>query len=234
VCKMSPSKQKNDLSKLNPPPANYASVTTLMIRGIPCSFTPEDMMCVIDRIGLTAKYNFFYMPCPKQHGDKPWSNGGYSFINFRETIDAWTCAFSLNNVQLNPARSLKTCTVFPADIQGLKNLKKHFRGSATLRDSNGPVFLGSNGNKKQNRKSKKERTDSSTSAGSSGKSITEEGTVTPVCKNTTEEDQELADTCSSELGEKLDFGHSDFMEKSESLEHAYWDHVLAHAAAVEA
>jgi hypothetical protein len=131
-------KKKSDLTKLNPPPSDYAGITTLMIRGIPCSFTQDDLLNLVESAGLGDKYDFIYMPragCTN-------SNLGYAFINFVETIDAWTCAFTFNDIRLDPARSAKTCTVSPADIQGIPNLRKHFRRAVVSRGPNGPLFLG--------------------------------------------------------------------------------------------
>merc|ERR1719407_428270 len=79
------SKKKQDLKKLSPPPEDYSGITTLMIRGIPCSFTQEDLLTLVDSAGLKGKYNFFYMP----RGGTTGSNLGYVFINFTETIHAW-------------------------------------------------------------------------------------------------------------------------------------------------
>lgn len=131
------SKKKQDLKKLCPPPADYSGITTLMIRGIPCSFTQEDLLSIVDSAGLKGKYNFFYMP----RGGTTGSNLGYVFINFTETIHAWTCAFTFNGIKLNPSRSAKTCTVNPADIQGIPALRKHFRRTVVNRGPNGPIFF---------------------------------------------------------------------------------------------
>jgi hypothetical protein len=136
ICK-SHSKKKQDLKKLSPPPEDYSGITTLMIRGIPCSFTQEDLLSIVDNAGLKGKYNFFYMP----KGGSTGSNLGYVFINFTETIHAWTCAFTFNGIKLNPSRSTKVCTVSPADIQGVPSLRKHFRRTVVNRGPNGPIFF---------------------------------------------------------------------------------------------
>jgi hypothetical protein len=126
------------LAVADPPPANYAGITTLMIRGIPCSFSQEDLLSLVAVTGLGDACDFFYMP---RAADRT-SNLGYAFINFKETIHAWTCAFTFHGIRLDPCRSSKICTVSPADIQGIPSLRKHFRRAVVSRGPHGPVFLG--------------------------------------------------------------------------------------------
>jgi hypothetical protein len=130
-------RKKTDLKKFNPPPSNYSGITTLMIRGIPCSFSQEELLSLVASAGLGETCDFFYLPRAPNNA----SNLGYAFINFTETIHAWTCAFTFHGIRLNPQHSTKTCTVSPADIQGIPNLRKHFRRTAVSRGQNGPLFL---------------------------------------------------------------------------------------------
>jgi hypothetical protein len=129
-----PSK-KLDLREANSEPVT--EITTLMIRGIPCSFSQDTLMKLIDNVGLKAKYDFFYLPRAGNHG----SNLGYAFVNFVDAQCAEHFVATFNGVPLDPARSMKICTVSPGDIQGLGNLRKHFRRTAVSRGSRGPVFL---------------------------------------------------------------------------------------------
>merc|ERR1719393_1209148 len=129
-----PSK-KQDLRELNTEPVE--EITTLMIRGIPCSFSQDTLMKLIDNSGLKGKYDFFYLPRAGKNG----SNLGYAFINFTDEEGAQNFMGGFNGVPLDPSRSLKVCTVAPGDIQGLPNLRKHFRRTAVSRGSRGPVFL---------------------------------------------------------------------------------------------
>jgi len=127
--------KKQDLKELNTEPVE--EVTTLMVRGIPCSFSQDTLMKLIDDAGLQGKYDFFYLPRAGKNG----SNLGYAFINFTDKAGADHCMASFNGVPLDPSRSTKVCAIAPGDIQGLANLRKHFRRTAVSRGSRGPVFL---------------------------------------------------------------------------------------------
>merc|ERR1719156_224409 len=129
-----PSK-KLDLREANSEPVT--EITTLMIRGIPCSFSQDTLMKLIDNVGLKSKYDFFYLPRAGKNG----SNLGYAFINFTDEECAEHCTATFNGVPLDPSRSMKICTISPGDIQGLGNLRKHFRRTAVSHGSRGPVFL---------------------------------------------------------------------------------------------
>jgi len=130
--------KKHDLKKLSKAAPNATDeITTLMIRGIPCSFSQEALLSLIDDAGLQGKYNFFYLP---RDGNRS-SNLGYAFINFVNQAAAEHCTATFKGVPLAPVRSKKSCTVSPAEIQGLAHLWKHFRNTAVSRGSRGPMFL---------------------------------------------------------------------------------------------
>jgi hypothetical protein len=111
--------------------------TTLMMRGIPCSFSQEALMSLIDDAGLEGKYNFFYLPID----GKKSANLGYAFINFVDVQSAEHCTASFKGVPLAPYRSAKTCALSPASIQGLDSLWEHFKDTAVSRGARGPMFL---------------------------------------------------------------------------------------------
>merc|ERR1719454_1661852 len=99
--------KKQDLKKLNPESTPAEEVTTLMIRGIPCSFSQDTLMKLIDNVGLKGKYDFFYLPRAGNNG----SNLGYAFVNFVDNPCAEHFMTTFNGVPLDPSRSLKVCTV---------------------------------------------------------------------------------------------------------------------------
>jgi hypothetical protein len=111
--------------------------TTLMMSGIPCGFSQEALMSLIDDAGLYAKYNFFYLPIDSMKS----ANLGYAFINFVDVQSAEYCTSAFKGVQLAPYRSAKTCRIRPASIQGLANLREHFKDTAVSRDGRGPMFF---------------------------------------------------------------------------------------------
>eukprot|EP00746_Dinoflagellata_sp_MGD_P147228 gnl/MRDRNA2_/MRDRNA2_79585_c0_seq4.p1 gnl/MRDRNA2_/MRDRNA2_79585_c0~~gnl/MRDRNA2_/MRDRNA2_79585_c0_seq4.p1 ORF type:complete len:533 (-),score=87.16 gnl/MRDRNA2_/MRDRNA2_79585_c0_seq4:471-2069(-) len=116
--------------------------TTLMIRGIPCGICQEEFLTLMDNAGLKGKYDFFYLPTDKNKstGNKI-VNLGYAFVNFVDHQSAEHCTTTFTDVPLAPRRSLKKCTISPADIQGIPSLRKHFKGTAMRHDARGPIFL---------------------------------------------------------------------------------------------
>jgi hypothetical protein len=113
-------------------------VTTLMIRGIPCSLSQERLMLFLDQSGLRCKYDFFYMP----RAGRSKSNLGYAFVNFVDSASSALACSVAQGVALDPGRSKKVCQVTAAHIQGLEELKRHFRKTAVSRGTRGPVYLG--------------------------------------------------------------------------------------------
>jgi hypothetical protein len=111
-------------------------VTTLMVRGIPCSLTQERLMLFLDQAGLHGKYDFFYMP----RAGRSRSNLGYAFVNFVDAASSAIACSMTQGVVLDPGRSKKVCRVSPAHIQGLEELKRHFRRTAVSRGTRGPVY----------------------------------------------------------------------------------------------
>jgi hypothetical protein len=116
--------------------------TTLMIRGIPCSITEEELMALMDNADLKGKYDFFYLPTDKRKstGNKV-ANLGYAFVNFVDQQSAEHCATTFRGVPLAPSRSLKKCAISPADIQGIPRLWQQFKRAAVSHGGNGPRFL---------------------------------------------------------------------------------------------
>jgi len=110
---------------------------TVMMRGIPCSFSQQALISCIDDAGLKDKYNFFYLP---RDGNRR-ANLGYAFLNFVDEQSAKLCEETFQGVNLSPGRSKKTCTISPAAIQGLPSLWKHFHNKAVSRGSHAPMFL---------------------------------------------------------------------------------------------
>jgi hypothetical protein len=129
----SPKKQHSQELQAEP----VDEISTLMMRGIPCNFSQDTIMRIIDQAGFKGKYDFFYLPRAGSNG----TNLGYAFINFVNQAIAEQCMNRFNGVPLDDKRNSKICTIAQADIQGLANLRKHFRKTAVGRGLRGPVFL---------------------------------------------------------------------------------------------
>jgi hypothetical protein len=129
------SKTKN--LRARPRAAPAGPPTTLMLRGIPCRFSPEEVMGFINTLGLEGKYDFFYLP----QDARCKSNLGYAFINFIAPGYATICQDGLQGRVLGSSRSSKVCTISPAHIQGLVSLERHFHRKAQGLSCHAPIFL---------------------------------------------------------------------------------------------
>jgi len=56
---------------------------TLIIRNLPCRVTQEDLVQVIDSLGLSSRYNYVYIPSR----NRSHANKGYGFINVHTEED---------------------------------------------------------------------------------------------------------------------------------------------------
>lgn len=118
-------------------PVTAEGATTLMMRGIPCGLTTENLIEIIDNAGFKGRYNFFYLPSDA----KKKANLGYCFINFIDAQSADQCTAAFKGVRLAPLRSAKSCSVAPASIQGLARLSEHFKYTTVSRGATGPLFF---------------------------------------------------------------------------------------------
>lgn len=112
-----------------------APYLALMIRGLPCSLTQQEVINILDNTGLQGKYNFFYLP----KAGNSVSNLGYAFVNFVDADSANICISALQGKMLSE-RSGKVCKITSANIQGLPKLRAHFRRS-TYRRASKPIFI---------------------------------------------------------------------------------------------
>lgn len=102
-------------------------------------------MSFLDKHGLAGRYNFLYIP----RAGRSRSNIGYSFVNFLTFDWAVACRDAIHGVPMDPIRSKKVCTVSPATVQGLDDLKQHFQKTVVGRMGRGPVFLDVDGKEAQ-------------------------------------------------------------------------------------
>jgi len=100
---------------------------TWMLRNIPCRFDQEEVMRILDSVGLEGRYNFFYLPIDiKKTAFRPKksnaNNKGYAFINLKDAKDS-DLLFQICHEQRFwdghwKSNSRKNCQVKPAKNQG--------------------------------------------------------------------------------------------------------------------
>jgi len=91
------------------------SITTLMLRGIPCAISQEQLKQAVDNLGFSGKYDFLYLPRFRNA-----SNRGYAFVNFEDASQAAAFATAFTKYHFAFTRSKKVCSVQPAHLQGLQ------------------------------------------------------------------------------------------------------------------
>lgn len=85
---------------------------TLMLRGIACRLTQEELKGILDDVGLCGKFSFVYVPRILARR----SNLGYAFVRFRSTGFAEECFWSCHGRPLGPAAPDKLCEVTVAKV----------------------------------------------------------------------------------------------------------------------
>lgn len=114
------------------------SITTMMLKNIPCRKSQEEVMMHIDAKGFTNRYDFFYLP----RDVKFRANLGYAFINFLTPEDAANFEAEMNGYRFSGSGSSKACAVVPAHVQGLMNNLAAFKRTEVMRSSRKPYFSG--------------------------------------------------------------------------------------------
>jgi hypothetical protein len=96
---------------------------TIMIRNIPNKYGQDTMIAMLDKCGLSATFDFFYLP-------KDFRNGaglGYAFINFIDAKHAVKLYDTFHNKRWDEYNSKKVCEIKYARVQGRDNLINHFK-----------------------------------------------------------------------------------------------------------
>eukprot|EP00928_Gymnodinium_smaydae_P001628 TRINITY_DN10588_c1_g4_i2.p1 TRINITY_DN10588_c1_g4~~TRINITY_DN10588_c1_g4_i2.p1 ORF type:complete len:311 (+),score=40.72 TRINITY_DN10588_c1_g4_i2:115-1047(+) len=89
------------------------TVTTLMLKNIPCKLTRESMTEELRLLGFEGVHDAMHIPS-RTNG----SNKGYGFINFISAHDARRAADTLNGYMFSGTCSTKRCQVTTAAFQG--------------------------------------------------------------------------------------------------------------------
>mmetsp|Transcript_106518 Transcript_106518/g.237777 ORF Transcript_106518/g.237777 Transcript_106518/m.237777 type:complete len:485 (-) Transcript_106518:76-1530(-) len=137
---MAPAMPLKDTGGAMVPPAEWANVTTVMMRNLPNKYTQEGLIQEINEAGFLGTFDFFYLPIDPETG----ANRGYVFINFVEPSYAWLFRTTYEGRRMSSSsKSRKVISVTPAALQGFDANFAHYssarciRGDVTAR----PLFL---------------------------------------------------------------------------------------------
>jgi len=112
--------------------------TTVMVRGIPNSYTQDELVAEIGELGFAGAFDFLYLPLDqgmrhRGHGvRRRASNVGYAFVNFVGAAEAGRfMAASLGHQFRRHRKSVvKVASASPAHLQGLEANAAHYRAAA--------------------------------------------------------------------------------------------------------
>lgn len=113
-----------------------ADVYTVMVRGIPCSCTREEILDAIDEVGFKGKHDFFYIP--SRHSKYL----GYAFVGFPDSQLADSFTKAMTGYRFKGRKSPKVVYVTPAHIQGREQNIEHFKGTFVMGTKRSPLFDG--------------------------------------------------------------------------------------------
>jgi len=105
-----------------------AKVTTLMICGIPCRQSVDQIIEAINMTGFENTYNLLYVPAKRPRISQ---NLGYAFVNFKTPEHAASFGQAFQNFCFPSSLSTKLCHTKPACHQGYQeNLSRYTKHSA--------------------------------------------------------------------------------------------------------
>jgi hypothetical protein len=118
------------------------SRTTVMVRNLAGPSARKDFLKLLDDIGLSDRYTFFYMPC-REHSNEL---AGFAFLNLIAPHDVNVLHSMATNKVWRKAHNdkpAKALAVSYARYQGHEELVQHFRSSAVLYENDPekrPIF----------------------------------------------------------------------------------------------
>jgi hypothetical protein len=89
--------------------------TTLHVRNLPCYFTRDILIGLMDAQGLAGQYDFVYLPMDF----KSRASIGYAFVNFRSSTAALLFRAAMHGFARWAIPSGKVCSVQWSQTQGL-------------------------------------------------------------------------------------------------------------------
>jgi len=106
--------------------------TTLLLRNLPCGYTRDMLLELLDSQAFSGRYNFVYLPMDYNRGNSL----GYAFVNMETTQDAgqaWACFDGFREWKAG-LHSTKVCNVSWAARHGLNAHIEKFRNSPVMHE----------------------------------------------------------------------------------------------------
>jgi len=132
-----------DLSKFDIVPkmvrAGKDARTTVMVRNIPKSCSREAFVEALNKLSLSDRFTFFYMPFDKRRN----IHCGFAFVNFKAPHDVLELFEGMKTADMHGTGHGAPPAVSYARLQGQEQLMKHFSLSAVMNDNDArkrPVF----------------------------------------------------------------------------------------------
>jgi hypothetical protein len=113
------------------------TITTAMLRNLPCGFTRDALLEILDTEGFTGMYDFVYVPIDFKRG----LCKGYAFVNMTavEHLQRLVEVFH-GYSQWHNCTSTKVCQASVSHTQGLKANIERYRNSPVMGDAVPDIF----------------------------------------------------------------------------------------------
>ncbi|CAK0892104.1 unnamed protein product [Prorocentrum cordatum] len=115
--------------------------TTVMLRGLPGSYSREQLVRLLDARGYSGLFNFVYLPVNFESSQA----AGYAFINWTRADIAESFKESFEGLTCHPFSSSRPCSASWSRVQGLSANVKQYRNSPVMHeqvpDEYKPVLL---------------------------------------------------------------------------------------------
>lgn len=109
-----PRENQRECQESESKPTEDDGTASIMVRHVACCYTQEQVVAILDELGLKGKYNFVHVPLNR----KKTYNLGYFFVNFSAPEHAEECRAKVEGIVFGPSRTKKRCTVSVAHLQG--------------------------------------------------------------------------------------------------------------------
>mmetsp|Transcript_103302 Transcript_103302/g.220971 ORF Transcript_103302/g.220971 Transcript_103302/m.220971 type:complete len:459 (-) Transcript_103302:194-1570(-) len=136
---MAPAMPLKDTGGAMVPPAEWANVTTVMMRNLPNKYTQIMLFEEMNNTGFEGSFDFLYLPIDPETS----ANRGYAFVNFMDSGNAWMFKLAFDGRRMNRFNSEKRVSVMPAALQGFEANHAHYsQARVNQGDRNArPLFL---------------------------------------------------------------------------------------------